>query len=96
MSKLEEKTKEVFDETENGIILVEMEEGKLLLLVKGEDIRLENMLRQAFDLKPEFFDLTEVAVDAYKDLQEFKKLSASDSLEKIKKALKGFLDELDK
>lgn len=81
--KIEEKAKELFDETENGIILIEIEKGKLCLSVKGENMRLVNMLRQAFDSKPEFLDLLEMTIDAYKDLQEFKKLSTSEKADKI-------------
>lgn len=81
--KLEEKAKELFDETENGIILIEIEKGKLCLSVKGENMRLANMLRQAFDSKPEVFDLVEMTVEAYKYLQESKKLSTSEKADKI-------------
>lgn len=83
MSKLAEKTKEVFEETENGIILVEVGEGKLCLSVKGENMRLANMLIKAFDSRPDFFELVEMTVEAYKDLQEFKKLSTSEKADKI-------------
>lgn len=83
MSKLSEKTKEVYDETKNGILLIEIEKGKLCFSVKGENMRLANMLREAFDSKPEFFELIEMTVEAYKDLQEFKKLSTSEKADKI-------------
>lgn len=81
--KIEEKAKELFNETENGIILIEVGEGKLCLSVKGENMILANMLRKAFDSKPEFLDLLEMTIDAYKDLQEFKKLSKSEKADKI-------------
>lgn len=45
------------------------------------------MLRQAFDSKPEFFDMLEMTVEAYKDLQEFKKLSTSEKADKIVEGL---------
>lgn len=81
--KLEEKSKELFNETKNGIFLIETEKGKLCLSVKGDNMLLANMLRVAFDSRPDFFDLVEMTVEAYKDLQEFKKLSTSEKSDKI-------------
>lgn len=81
--KLEEKYKELFDETKNGIFLIEIEKGKLCLSVKGENMRLANMLREAFDSRPDFFELIEMTVEAYKGLQEFKKLSLYEKADKI-------------
>jgi DNA-directed RNA polymerase subunit L len=85
--KIEEKAKELFEETENGIFLIEIEKGKLCLSVKGENMRLANMLREAFDSRPDFFELVEMTVEAYKDLQEFKKLSTSEKADKIVESL---------
>lgn len=81
--KLEEKSKELFNETKNGIFLIENEKGKLCLSVKGENMILAIMLRLAFDSRPDFFELVETTVEAYKDLQEFKKLSTSEKADKI-------------
>lgn len=66
--KLEEKSKELFEETKNGIFLIEIEKGKLCLSVKGENMRLANMLSEAFDSRPDFFEFVEMTIDAYKDL----------------------------
>lgn len=82
-NEFRKKSQELFVETKNGIFLIEIEKGKLCLSVKGENMRLANMLRQAFDSRPDFFELVEMTVEAYKDLQEFKKLSTSEKANKI-------------